>query len=88
MSLPTIESNAKDLGFHTLYLYSDLAEGLYLKSGWSVRERFRQAGYDMVLMAKDLAPVGSPVPRKHGLVDCINAPTCHGCTGCFSAAGA
>jgi len=49
-----IEQHARNIGCKELYLYTVTAEGLYVRLGWTVRERFDWHGKNFVLMAREL----------------------------------
>jgi len=49
-----IERHAGSVGCRRLYLYTVTAEGLYVKCGWAIAERFDWGGAPFVLMQKDL----------------------------------
>ena len=50
----SVESTAIVAGFPCLWLYTVVAEGLYLKAGWRSVERIEQNGAPAVLMRRDL----------------------------------
>jgi GNAT superfamily N-acetyltransferase len=50
-----VEAAAKATGIERIWLYTFVAEGLYLKAGWQSVERFEQDGAPAVLMRRHLA---------------------------------
>jgi len=49
-----IEQHARNVGCRELYLYTITAEPLYIKLGWTARDRFDSNGEKFVLMGRKL----------------------------------
>ena len=49
-----VENTAVAAGYDRVWLYTFVAEGLYLKAGWQSVERFETGGVQAVLMRRDL----------------------------------
>ena len=49
-----VEAAAVRSGYRRVWLYTYVAEGLYLKAGWRSVERFEEGGAPAVLMCRDL----------------------------------
>lgn len=47
-----IQNHAKSIGIDQLHLYTDTAERLYLRNGWSVVERVSVGGRNLAIMSK------------------------------------
>lgn len=52
--ITAIEEQARAAGFSTLYLYTDDAQPVYEKCGWTVREQLRDDAGPYVLMERNL----------------------------------
>jgi GNAT superfamily N-acetyltransferase len=51
-----VQNHAKNTGVDTMYLYTDTAEPLYARLGWTEMERLQISARNIIIMKKNLVP--------------------------------